>query len=46
MKVTFEPAARDDLDHIFDWIANQNRAPRRNWWRESKPRSCGSKIVN
>jgi addiction module RelE/StbE family toxin len=24
MKVTFEPAARDDLDRIFDWIANQN----------------------
>jgi len=24
MKVTFEPAARDDLDRIFDWIANEN----------------------
>jgi toxin ParE1/3/4 len=24
MKVSFEPAARDDLDRIFDWIANQS----------------------
>jgi len=24
MKVAFEPAARDDLDRIFDWIARQN----------------------
>ena len=24
MKVTFEPAARDELDHIFSWIANDN----------------------
>ena len=24
MKVTFEPAARDDLGRIFEWIANQN----------------------
>src|SRR3954447_15514511 len=24
MKVAFEPAARDDLDRIYDWIANQN----------------------
>lgn len=24
MKVTFEPAASDDLDRIFDWIAKDN----------------------
>jgi plasmid stabilization system protein ParE len=24
MKVTFEPAARDDLDDIFAWIAKDN----------------------
>ncbi len=24
MKVTFEPAARDDLDRIFDWISQDN----------------------
>jgi plasmid stabilization system protein ParE len=24
MKVTFEPAARDDLDGIFDWISQDN----------------------
>jgi plasmid stabilization system protein ParE len=24
MKVTFEPAARDDLDRIFDWISRDN----------------------
>ena len=24
MKVAFHPAARDDLDRIFDWIADQN----------------------
>jgi toxin ParE1/3/4 len=24
MKVTFEPAARDDLDRIFAWIARDN----------------------
>jgi toxin ParE1/3/4 len=24
MKVTFEPAARDDLDDIFAWIARDN----------------------
>lgn len=24
MKVTFEPAARDELDHIFAWIARDN----------------------
>ena len=24
MKVTFEPAARDDLDRIFAWIATDN----------------------
>ena len=24
MKVTFEPAARDDLDRIFAWIAGDN----------------------
>lgn len=24
MKVTFEPAARDELDRIFDWIAKDN----------------------
>ncbi|MGB8398800.1 type II toxin-antitoxin system RelE/ParE family toxin [Bradyrhizobium sp.] len=24
MKVTFEPAARDDLDRIFAWIAREN----------------------
>lgn len=24
MKVRFEPAARDDLDRIFAWIANHN----------------------
>ena len=25
MKVTFEPAARDELDRIFAWIAKNNR---------------------
>jgi toxin ParE1/3/4 len=24
MKITFEPAARDDLDRIFAWIAKDN----------------------
>ena len=24
MKVTFEPAARDELDQIFGWIAKDN----------------------
>jgi plasmid stabilization system protein ParE len=24
MKVTFEPAARDELEHIFAWIAEDN----------------------
>ena len=24
MKVTFEPAARDELDRIFSWITNDN----------------------
>jgi toxin ParE1/3/4 len=24
MNVTFEPAARDELDQIFDWIAKDN----------------------
>jgi len=24
MKVKFEPAARDELDRIFDWIAKDN----------------------
>ena len=24
MKVTFEPAARDELDRIFDWISQDN----------------------
>ena len=24
MKVRFDPAARDDLERIFDWIANEN----------------------
>jgi toxin ParE1/3/4 len=25
MKITFEPAARDELDHIFAWIAKDNQ---------------------
>jgi toxin ParE1/3/4 len=29
MKITFEPAARDELDEIFEWIAKDNpHAPR------------------
>jgi len=24
MKITFEPAARDDLDRIFEWISRDN----------------------
>jgi plasmid stabilization system protein ParE len=24
MKITFEPAARDELDHVFAWIAEDN----------------------
>jgi plasmid stabilization system protein ParE len=29
MKITFEPAARDELDDIFDWIAKENPGPAR-----------------
>jgi len=25
MKITFEPAARDELNHIFGWIAKDNK---------------------
>jgi plasmid stabilization system protein ParE len=28
MKVTFEPAASDDLDRLFAWIAKDTREPR------------------
>ena len=24
MRITFEPAARDDLDRIFNWLLNEN----------------------
>jgi len=27
MRVTFEPAARDELDHIYAWIAKDNPRP-------------------
>ena len=30
MKVTFDPAARDELDRIFDWIAKDNPRAARN----------------
>jgi plasmid stabilization system protein ParE len=41
MKITFEPAARDDLERILAWIAKDNPRAAHEMIARIDARSCG-----